>query len=377
MPKLNWQNFSEKPIKNPEEKVEKILTEFVSKKLAKSNRISIALSGGVDSTFLLALIRKNLLDLDINAISVRFSDGFDETKRAKKIADYFDAQHDIVQIDNYFEDLPKAISVLRKPFWDIHWYYVAKKAKEFSSIIVSGDGGDELFGGYTFRYEKYLSLVNKKSSTIDKVKAYLQCHERDWVPDQEKLFGKKANFSWKRIYNQLVPYFNNSLPLLNQVFLADFNGKLLYNWLPNGTRICKHFKLKPIIPILSTKLMSLATHIPLKQKYDEKNSTGKIILQKLLKKYQIEKLTLQKKQGFSVDTVKTWESYGQKLCLYFLTDARVTKHGLINSTWVNKYMHRKDLDHRFVNKFYGILALEIWYRMFVTKEMSSSENIKM
>lgn len=323
----------------------------------------------------MALISKNLPHLDIDAISVRFSDGVDETKRAQKIAKHFGARHSIIELDNYFEELPKAIHILRRPFWDIHWYYVAKKAKEFSSIIVSGDGGDELFGGYTFRYEKFLSLVNKRSSTIDKVKAYLECHQRDWVPDQEKLFGKKSNFSWPKIYNQLVPYFDNSLPLLSQVFLADFNGKLLYNWLPNGTLICKHFRLKPVLPFLSEQLISLITHISAIQKFDRKSSTGKLILQKLLKKYRIEKLTLQQKQGFSIDTVKAWKSYGQKLCMHFLTDAQITKNELISSEWITKYVHNKDLDYRYVNKFYGLLAFEIWYRIFILKNLSPLEKL--
>lgn len=314
--------------------------------------------------------------LNVDAISVRFSDGVDETKKAKKVAEYFDASHNIIQLDNYFEELPKAISILRKPFWDIHWYYVAKKASKLSSIIVSGDGGDELFGGYTFRYEKFLSLVNKRSSTINKVKAYLECHQRDWVPDQEKLFGKNASFSWSKVYDQLAPYFDNSLPLLNQVFLADFNGKLLYNWLPNGALICNHFRLEPLLPFLSKNLISLATHIPSTQKYDKKTFAGKLVLQKLLKKYHVEKLILQKKQGFSVDTVKAWKSYGQKLCAHFLTDAQIVKHELVNSEWIKKHIHKKDLDYRYINKFYGLLALEIWYRILVTKEMSSSESIR-
>ena len=62
-----------------------------------------------------------------------------------------------------------------------------------------------------FRYKKFLSLTNKNSTSLEKVKAYLECHERDRVPDQHDIFTKKSNFSWNLIYDQLIPYFDNNL----------------------------------------------------------------------------------------------------------------------------------------------------------------------
>ena len=99
-----------------------------------------------------------------------------------------------------------------------------------SKYLASGDGGDELFGGYTFRYKKFLSLIDTNSTPVEKIKAYLSCHERDHVTDQEEVFGKKARFSWECIYKTLIPYFDNTLSPIQQVFLADYNGKLLYNF---------------------------------------------------------------------------------------------------------------------------------------------------
>ena len=168
--------------------IEKLICNSIEKKLEKfsGKKISIALSGGVDSTLVLSLIRKVNPDIDIQAISIKFADSIDETIDAAKIADTFNAEHHIVNLENYLSELPRAISMIKMPFWDLHWYYVVKASQNLSKILISGDGGDELFGGYTFRYKKFLSLTSESSSPIEKVLAYLQCHERDRVSDQEK-----------------------------------------------------------------------------------------------------------------------------------------------------------------------------------------------
>ena len=85
----------------------------------------------------------------------------------------------------------------------------------------------------------------------------------------------------------------------------------------------------------------------------------------------------QKKQGFSVNTVNMWNSYGHKICKYYLDDARISDARIINQEWIEKYINREDLDVRIVNKFLGLLALEIWYRQFISKNMSSSEKLIM
>ena len=376
IPKKTWKDFVEKPISNPVDFVEDSIKSNIEHSIKNSKaNMAVALSSGVDSTLVLALLKKTYPAIPISAISVKFAESIDESKYAAKIAHKFDADHHILYIENYLAELPAAISIIKQPFWDLHWYYIVKKAKTLSKFLVSGDGGDELFGGYTFRYEKFLSLTTKNSSPLAKVKAYLQCHERDWVPDQQDLFGKRASFSWKEIHNQLLPYFDNSLHPLSQVFLADFNGKLLYNWIPLNTAFHRHFRVKPVTPILSRNVISFATNVTIHLKYDQKRNTGKLILRQILQKYSLEKMLIKKKQGFSVNTINLWKSHGYDLCDYYLSDARIVQFKWINKDWIQKHFRKNDLDIRYVNKFLGILALEVWYRLFVTKEMKSTTEL--
>lgn len=376
IPKKIWKDFVEKSVSNPVDFVEDSIKSNIEHSIKNPKaKVTVALSSGVDSTLVLTLLKKTYPTIPISAISVKFAESIDESKYAAKIAQKFDADHHILYIENYLAELPAAINIIKQPFWDLHWYYIVKKAKTLSRFLVSGDGGDELFGGYTFRYEKFLSLTTKNSSPLAKVKAYLQCHERDWVPDQQDLFGKRAPFSWKEIHNRLLPYFDNSLHPLSQVFLADFNGKLLYNWIPLNTAFHRHFGVKPVTPILSRNVISFATNVPIHLKYDQKRNTGKLILRQILQKYSLEKMLIKKKQGFSVNTINLWKSHGYDLCDYYLSDARTIQDKWISKDWIQKHFRKNDLDIRYVNKFLGILALEIWYRLFVTKEMKSTTEL--
>jgi asparagine synthase (glutamine-hydrolysing) len=375
---LTWKDFIEKPVTKPTIYIEKTIRNTIKKNFANSKlKVALALSGGIDSTLILSLLRKTYPHLDIDAISVKFADSIDESAHAAKIAEGFEADHHVIYIENYLKELPKAISIIKLPFWDLHWYYVVKKAKSLSKTLVSGDGGDELFGGYTFRYKKFLSLIKPNFLPTEKVKAYLKCHERDWVPDQEDLFGKKIQFSWNKIYNNLKPYFDNPLSPIAQVFLADFNGKLLYNWTPLYTKIHKHFGVRSITPILSKELISYATHLPYKLKYDSKKDIGKILLRKIIKKYVSDNMISKTKQGFSVNTTNLLNSHGRELCDYYLSDARIIKEGWIKQDWIKKHLKKLDNnpDVRYVNKFLGLLAFEIWFRLFVTKEMKPTDTL--
>ena len=337
--------------------------------------ISIALSGGVDSTLVLALLRKIKPEVKLHAVSIKFANSVDETPAASKIAERFNAEHHIIHLENYLSELPKAISIIKLPFWDLHWYYVVKKSSTLSKTLISGDGGDELFAGYTFRYNKFLSLTSDNSTPLEKIKAYLECHERDRVSDQDDIFTKKCNFSWDVIYNRLLPFFDNELDRINQVCLADYNGKLLYNFNPINSGIINAFDMNLLTPLLTEKLLCIAPHIPMKYKYDEQNNIGKLPLRKLVEKHNASSLISTEKLGFNVNTLNLWKAQGHDLCKEFFDNSELVKAGWINKEWITKYIDNPDLNVKYVNKFLGLLACEVWHRLFITKNMNSEETL--
>jgi asparagine synthase (glutamine-hydrolysing) len=373
LPKKSWQDFATTSNDYSADHIESLIKNTIKtfSENTSGSSYSVALSGGIDSTLVLALLRKTLPDAEIDAISVSFADSVDESESATKIAAHFEANTHVVSIENYLAELPRALSIIKMPFWDIHWFYVVVKATQMSKILVSGDGGDELFGGYTFRYEKFLSNYKQNMSPPEKTKLYLDCHQRDWVPDQDKIFGKNMKFNWAEIHQYINSYFDNPLEPINQVFLADFNGKLLYNWVPLNKSIHDHFSMKPLSPLLSNELISYATHLSPKIKYDEKNKIGKIPLRELLHRYVPKELISGQKHGFSVNTVNLWKTSAEEFCDRYLVGGRVIEDGWIDKKWVQTKLQKlkTNPDVRYVNKFLGLLAFEIWYRLFITKEM--------
>tara|TARA_B100000315_G_scaffold256474_1_gene302481 strand:- start:118 stop:870 length:753 start_codon:yes stop_codon:yes gene_type:complete len=249
--------------------------------------------------------------------------------------------------------------------------------KTLTNVFFSGDGGDELFGGYTFRYKKFLETTNKNSNVNEKIIAYLNCHERDWVPDQELVFGIENHFDWNEIYKIFDPYFNNSLSRLTQVFLADYNGKLIHNMQPLYQLIHEYFSIRNIAPIQNKELLRYSCQLPNNQKYDYSTNSGKIILVNLLQKFNMKSFVSPKKQGFSVNTINLWNSYGKGIFLHFFDKSRLVEDKIINPNWIDKHISKNNLDVRYVNKFLGILALEIWYRLLITKEMNENEKLQL
>ena len=377
LPKKIWSDLKPSIQKPSIEVIEKSIQGTIKAQLnaLSVKKICIALSGGIDSALILTLIKKTIPDIQVDAISVKFANSVDETESASKIAAELGAEHHVIYLENYLRELPKAISIIKLPFWDLHWYHVAKKSQSLAKHLASGDGGDELFGGYTFRYKKFLSLIDTNSTPLEKIRAYLSCHERDHVPDQEEVFSKKAKFSWDCIYKTLFSYFDNKLSPIEQVFLADYNGKLLYNFSPLNERISNHFDIQSVSPLLSEEILSYSLSMPSENKYDKIKNIGKLPLRKLLSKYDMDKFIPHEKLGFNVNTTNLWRSVGKSLCQEYLVDSQAVKDGWINKDWINRYVHQDDLDVRYVNKFLGLLAFEIWYRLFITKNMSANTTL--
>jgi len=359
-------------------KTEKLLTRSIDDFFGSAKKpICISISGGIDSTLVLGLIRKSFPDAKIIGLCGVFEEGFDESIIAKKITKQFNADFHLIKMSSIFTFMPEIISITGKPKWNTYIHLIAKNVKKFSDIFVTGDGADEIFGGYIFRYSKFLNLLKPRDSWITKTKNYLECHNRDWVPDQNQMFGKSIKFEWSEIYQYFKPYFKNNLHPLNQVMLADYNGKLAHDFIPLGNTIANQYGLKPFSPFRDHNVISFGLKLHISQKFNSKSRKGKLVLRKISKRLGIEHID--DKRGFSPSIYFDWKKNGKKICNYYIMqkDSNIFQQKLINYDWVLKAVEKveNDGDIRYLNRLISILALEIWYRIIILKEMKPSKKL--
>jgi asparagine synthase (glutamine-hydrolysing) len=344
-----------------------------------AERVTLAISAGIDSNLILCLVRKEFPDIKLDCLTVRFDSENEDSSEvliAKKIAEYHDASFHEIYIENPLKDLPLLISIVKEPRWNVYQYYFIEKASTISNVLFTGDGGDELFGGYTFRYRRFIENLPSTNSWIERARLYLTCHERDWVSDQESMFGPSVKFDWASIYRILRIYFDNDLEPLEQVLLADYHGKLMYDFVPTNQKYFTHFGINGVAPLLSNKVIMLSERIPINLKYDYGTNVGKIQLRQILRRnasFKISHLIEDKKMGFSIDLPTFWTSFGKEMVTMNLEKARIFDDKIINKDWYCKSMRRIEADRfnvRDISKMLQLLSLEIWYKLFVTSEIT-------
>jgi asparagine synthase (glutamine-hydrolysing) len=344
-----------------------------------AERVTLAISAGIDSNLILCLVRKEFPDIKLDCLTVRFDSENEDSSEvliAKKIAEYHDASFHEIYIENPLKDLPLFISIVKEPRWNVYQYYFIEKASTISNVLFTGDGGDELFGGYTFRYRRFIENLPSTNSWIERARLYLTCHERDWVPDQESMFGPSVKFDWASIYRILRIHFDNDLEPLEQVLLADYHGKLMYDFVPTNQKYFTHFGINGVAPLLSNKVIMLSERIPINLKYDYGTNVGKIQLRQILRRnasVKISHLIEDRKMGFSIDLPTFWTSFGKEMVTMNLERARIFEDKIINKDWYFKSMRRIEADRfnvRDISKMLQLLSLEIWYKLFVTSEIT-------
>jgi asparagine synthase (glutamine-hydrolysing) len=211
-----------------------------------------------------------------------------------------------------------------------------------------------------------------------KVINYLESHNRDWVPDQKDMFGSAIKFDWEKIYTYFQKYFQNKLSFLEQVFLADFNGKLLYDFIPTGNSIMNNYGIRNPPIFLDSHVINFGLKLPLQQKFDQKTNQGKLILRKIAKRLRIDHI--EEKRGFSPDLIIDWNDHGRAICQKYILkqDSYIFTKKIINYDWMLRALEKveNDGDIRYLNKMISLLALEIWIRIFISKEMNLKKILK-
>ena len=364
---------------------EKLLTKSINSQLISDVPVGAFLSGGIDSSIVSSLMQKNL-SKKIETFTIGFDDkNYDEASHAKKIAKHLGTDHNelILNQKETLNIIPTLSNVYDEPFADssqIPTILISKFAKQKITVALTGDGGDELFGGYN-RYifaKKFWKLMSNFPFALRRGFA----HSLDLFPveflnkfnfifnlfvkSKVSFFGDKVSkFSHKMKFvktiddlflSLLSTYQNTSSLVLNsrdesmQIFKKknqlNFNNYETFmmfidsqSYLPDDI-LCKvdraamSVSLETRVPFLDETVVEHSWRIPTKMKI--RNNEGKWILKQILNKYIPRDLTERPKMGFGIplgdwlrDKLKDWSEY-------HLEENKLKSQGYFNHEEVRK-----------------------------------------
>jgi asparagine synthase (glutamine-hydrolysing) len=395
--------------------LKKLLEAAVDRHLISDVPVGLMLSGGIDSSALVALASKKT-DEPLKTFCMGFGNSSDETSDAQYVADYFGTDHHQLVVDAHLlKDYPKMIWYADEPKRNLYPYYISEMVGKEVKTALGGLGSDELFGGYIFKYHfvRGIEDIHKKSifetkkeiskiaDTIisfqtrygnivedehldylemiralnDRTDLYLITQTQDKVFDREyleKIYGeqllKEELISIKDFYNG---FFKTHHTFLDQVMMADFRVKMTDDFLLVDDRMTMANSIESRVPFLDSTVVDFAFSIPTELKIRDPN--GKYILKKALKDILPKRVLQKKKQGFASGTYEVYLKEGREMMQQMLPDGDLVKQGYIKKEYIEKILNA--VPNPKLSLHYGVLwnmlTCEIWHRMFINTEIST------
>ena len=402
-------NFSEKYY---DEKLENLLEDSVKKQLISDVPLGVFLSGGLDSSILASIAAKNIPD-KLKTYSVGFSEKkYDETSKARLISNFIGSEHQEVLVNkkDFFNNLESIIKIKDTPLSIPHefpMYLLSKRMKQDITVVLSGEGADEFFGGYSrvqnsaldFLKGKFFSKFSgkhffNKIFSIDekfdfKNKNYLDYffHVYKWfsLNEKEKLFSddiinKLDNDKIKEPWRQVVEtykdnnFYDQTLLMFQKNHLQCLLDRLDIMTMANS--------IEARVPFLDHRLIEFINTVPFEYKirwkskinkfkslfsnnfkFSEKYDTNKYLLRKLGKRHLPQSTAVEKKLGFPLP-MNNW-----------MNDNKI-KEILLDKQTLSRNIFKKDsLEKLFINnknsndqydfdgkKIWMMVNFELWMR---------------
>lgn len=354
-----------------EEMVDEKLRECVQRQLVSDVPLGAFLSGGVDSSLVVASMKK------ANTYSIGFDDpSYNELPFAQEVANHLGVNHTSEIIEPKVVHLfDKLMYLLDDPIGDFSifpTYLVSQLARKHVKVALSGDGGDELFGGYeTYladskarQYMRVPALLRRgviepwinrlkpqaaKKGLINKAKRFIEglghpsalAHARWRIFAGEAtrgiLFTEDAHTAMETDSSQhIVSLYNKAGqrgPVTRSLYV-DVKSYLVDNILTKVDRMSMGVSLETRVPLLDKELVELAFKVPddLKVRKD----TTKYLLKRVASRYIPHKCVYRPKEGFSIP-IKQWlGTQFRPLLEDYLNQDRIQSEGLFNNTTVEK-----------------------------------------
>lgn len=367
------------------------LEDSVQKHMRGDGLIGAYLSGGIDSTSIVALAKQ--YQPSIQTFTVGFErEGYNEIELAQETADYLGVENiqKIITPTEVLQELPTIISYMDDPVADpaaIPNYFLAKEARKYVKVLLSGEGADELFGGYNvYREPIALKMFDYFPGFLKRTLHHLaqifpegmkgrSYFLRGTTPLSQryvgnaKIFDEKGKKHFLINYNKDFKFTNVTKALYQSSDQYDATTQMqyidLHTWLQGdilavANRMTKPHSLEVRMPFLDKEVYKVARLIPTHAKIS--NGTTKYVLRQAMKGIIPDSVTDRKKLGFPVP-IRHW----LKNELYEWVIETI-KYSPVDH-FLNKQEIRKLLDqhvkgkHDYSRKIWTILIFIVWYEI--------------
>ena len=387
--------------KEAHERLEHLLLESVRMRLMSDVPLGAFLSGGLDSSAIVACMSRMMTE-PVKTFSVGYSDDptSSELEYARIVAKAFNTEHHefILESGDFFNSLDLLLEHMEEPVVEsaaVALYQLSKLAREHVTVVLSGEGGDEILAGYP---------LYKIMPKVDRIHEFVQLLPEAlhvWI-GRHGIGSEKALKYWDWIGTPLSKRYwgisNDVTPSLKKrmyqsEFYAQVGGTVgtvfekLFNTLEQGTKLRRMTyvdlktwlpddlllkadkmtmacSLELRVPMLDHVLLEFATALPDNLRCNGKQ--GKYLLKKVMEGYLPREIIYRSKKGFPVPIAVWFRGPLFEKVREILLDTRTLSRGYFRSEYIEIVLERhragaEDLSRR----IFSLLALELWHRKYI------------
>lgn len=366
------------------EKLDLLLSNAVRNQMISDVPLGVLLSGGVDSSLITSYAAENTSKVKTFHISFTGFGKYDESLYAKKVANYYNTEHfELSGNDIEFEMIDEILDYYDEPLADssmLPTFLVSKLTKKHVTVALGGDGGDELFGGYSSYFDLLNSnnILDKTPVIFNKIlsnfgsKLPVGFRGRNLLINSvgssyerfinNRLFDRHSlkNIFCKDFYEEIKfletkPILNITKDLIYDITKYDFNHYLTDDILVKVDRASMASSLELRAPFLDKEIIEFAfSQVGSNLKVSNQNL--KILLKDLLRKRMPIDFDVNRKQGFSIP-LNDW--IGDKWHEQFLNEI-YNLPSIFNKEYVLKMCHNVKKGYTNSSKLYALIILNKW-----------------
>ncbi len=396
-------------LKKAEEDLLNLLDETVRLHMISDVPVGILLSGGVDSTAMLRLASKTA-DQSISSYTVGFSEPgvTDERPYARLAAGICGSKHHEITITSkeFADFLPQYMTHMEEPFCEppaVALYYISKFAKQFVTVLISGEGGDEAFAGYqNYRNilwlerlkklpEPFKRLVFRAMSGIgrlnhsDKLAYYsslanvpFESYYYSRSSGPMELFNRPGAAPYSKAFAEHVHKDTSLSPTtkyLQRSSGKDLLSRMLYvdtkTWLPGdlllkADKITMANSLELRVPLLDHKVLEFAAALP--GNFKVRGFTTKYIMKKALGGLVPKEILNRRKTGFPVPYAHWLRTDLKDWVHQILFDRRTVERGYFDKSRIESIIANDQRQGGFSKEIFSLVTFELWHRTFVDQK---------